>query len=133
MMLLLILDTPKLIDLLALLGIAMKKAFDSSSQLLTSELVKPAANFLCVDLSLSYVNTVCEFKPFELQCNNSNTKQIGEELSHFQHSVTIRRIQLLRRRIVQQHTRDSISVIFSVRRSKPRISKIDFFGLLIDH
>ncbi len=34
---------------------------------------------------------------------------------------------------MQQHTRDSIGVIFGVRRCKPRVSKVDPLGLLIDH
>ena len=66
MMLFLVVDTPKLIDLLALLRIAMHKTLYSSSELIASELVQSSTNLLCIDLSLSYVNTVSEFKPFEL-------------------------------------------------------------------
>ena len=66
MMLLLVLNTPKLIDLLAFLRITMQKTLYSSSQLIASELVQSSTNLLCIDLSLSYVNTVCEFKPFKL-------------------------------------------------------------------
>jgi hypothetical protein len=64
MMLFPIFDSPKLIDLLSLLRIAMKKAFDSSSELLAVKLVQPATNFFGVDLSLSDVDTICKLKSF---------------------------------------------------------------------
>lgn len=132
-MLLLILNSPKLVDLLAFLRIAMKQALDSSSQLLTPELLQSSAHFLCVDFSLSDVNAICKLKPLELQGDHADAEQIGEELPHLAHPVAVGRIQLLRRRVVQEHTCDGICVVLGVGWRKPRVSEVDPFRLLVDH
>lgn len=67
----------------------MEKAFDSSPQFFSSELVQSSAHFLSVDLPLPDVDTICKLKSFEFEGDHPDTEQVGEELPNFGHSVTI--------------------------------------------